>query len=315
MGHVFFQDDALGHDDLLRIEMQGVPPAPQGKSYSAWAQESGQRFLPLGPLTMNNGSVSFLYTNNTTHTNLLSLVQGVIVTQEDDGSTRSTPSGATLYQARFDTTSLPYIRDILYATPDLPAHSSVVNSMFESIKSMNDKSGSIADSLQVTHAYDLAIRQAIRIIEMVDGTAYARSSGDLPARYPSLLEVPIGLISSSTHTGYIDILARQLDNLQPLAAKNPTLEGHVQNVRYAVTDLKDWLQQVHNYDIQLLHARSLSNAMALGSALQLKQFAADAYTGRTIPPNAGPLPTLGSAGAYQAYTESQYMAALDMHHV
>ena len=64
--------------------------------------------------------------------------------------------------------------------------------------------------------------------------------------------------------------------------------------------------------VQILKAANIKSSSLVGVALQLKQLADDVYTGRTIPPNQGPLPILGSAGAYQAYIECQYMAALDL---
>jgi hypothetical protein len=61
-----------------------------------------------------------------------------------------------------------------------------------------------------------------------------------------------------------------------------------------------------------LKAANLKDPGIIGVALQLKNTAADSYVGRTIPPNPAPLPTLGSAGAAQAYTEAQYLAMLDV---
>jgi hypothetical protein len=187
--------------------------------------------------------------------------------------------------------------------------------MFETIKSMNDKAGSIVDSIQGTHDYALATRQAIRIIEMIDGTAYARSSADLPTNDPTYVNTPIGLLSSPTQAGYIDRLSTQLDKLSARAGTNPALLQHLRNVKNAITDLQDWLQKMRTYDVQLVKAADLNTPAVIGVALQLKQAAADSYTGRTLPPNEGPQPSLGSAGAYQAYIEAQYMATLDVRQV
>ena len=315
VGHVFFQDDALGHDDTLRLDMQQILPPPQGKTYVAWIQDSAHHLLPLGSLTVHNNSASLLYSGDVEHTNLLAIVQSITITLEDTGSQISTPKGTTVYQASVDTTSFQYIKNILYETPTLSAQQSVMVALFETIKSLNDKAGSIADSLQGTHDDVLATRQAIRIIEMIDGTEYARSSGDLPPGDPTYVNAQIGLLSSPTHVGYIDLLAAQLDQLWATAGNNSSLLQHVRNVKNAVADLQDWLQKIRMYDVQLLKAADLNNPAVIGVALQLKQAAADSYTGRTIPPNEGPQPTLGSAGAYQAYTEAQYMATLELRQV
>jgi hypothetical protein len=315
VGHIFFQDDALGHDDILHLDMQHISAPPQGKMYVAWLQDSAQHSLVLGPLTEQNGSFSLLYPGNAQHTNLLSIIQHITVTLENSGSNPAAPKGAVVYQASIDTASFQYIKNILYETPGLPPQQSVIIDMFETIKSMNDKAGSIVDSIQGTHDYALATRQAIRIIEMIDGTAYARSSADLPTNDPTYVNAPIGLLSSPTQTGYIDILSTQLDKLSARAGNNPALLQHLRNVKNAITDLQDWLQKMRTYDVQLLKAADLNTPAVIGVALQLKQAAADSYTGRTLPPNEGPQPSLGSAGAYQAYIEAQYMATLDVRQV
>jgi len=314
VGHVFFQDDALGHDDLLRLELHAVPPPPQGQRYYAWYQNAAGQTFPLGPLTLNQGTFGLLYPGDAQHTNLLSIVQTVFVTLEKASTIipATPPSHAKVYQASFAMASLPYIQHVLYMQPNFPSHSSLITGLLETIKGMNDKAGSIVDSLQGTHDYALARRQAIRIIEMIDGSSYALSSGDLPTNLPSLASVPVGLLSSPSQPGYLATLQTEIAKIQQTAGENSTLRQHAQNVSTALTDLQDWIQQMRTYDLQLLQAPDLSTSAMLSSALQLQQFAQDAYTGRTIPPNQSPQPIPGSAGAYQAFTEAQYMATLDV---
>jgi len=127
-----------------------------------------------------------------------------------------------------------------------------------------------------------------------------------------MLTLPAGLISSPTQPGYIDTLAGQVDKVKQTAGDNTGLRQHAQNVSNALVDLSDWIQKMRGYDVQILKATNLSDPAIASVALQLKQLAQDAYTGRTIPPNSGPLPVLNSAGAYQAYVECQYMATLDI---
>lgn len=312
VGHIFFQDDALGHDDLLRIELQNVPAPASGQQQVAWLQEKGHLTLRLGTLNVQNDSASLQYAGDAHHTNLLSVIQRVVVTTENSGTSSSSPKGPILYTAQFDATWLPYLKNILYLTPNLPPNSGVVTETIDALKSIDDKASSIVDSLRSTHDYGLARRQATRIIEILDNTHYAVSSGDQPATIPSTLSVPVGLFSSPTQTGYLDALSAQLDKLQQNASNSATLQEHVQHVRNAISDLKDWLQKLRAYDVLLVKAASLNDPALVGVALQLKQIAADSYTGRTVPPNNGPQPIAGSAGAYQAYVECQYMATLDI---
>lgn len=311
-GHVLFQDDALGHDDTLRLDIQNIAAPPQDQVYQAWLQDTSHHTLPLGTLAMSNTAATLLYAGNAQHSNLLAQMQGIVVTTENTGNTSSTPKGDVVYRATFDTASLQYIKNILYQTPGVPANSSVIVGMFNTIKSINDKAGSLVDSISGTHDYGLAKRQAIRILELVDGTKYARASGDLPKDTPSEVEAQIGLLSSPAQTGYIDILTAQLDKLQPTAANNAALQQHIQNVRNALVDLHNWVQSLRNYDVPLVQAKNIASPTLSSNALQVSQLASDAYTGRTLPPNDGPRPILGSAGVYIAYLECQYLATLDM---
>ncbi len=63
----------------------------------------------LGPLTLQNGTITYTYPGDKTHSNLLTKIQGFSITQESSGSTPQTPSNQTVYQAQFDTNtqSLP----------------------------------------------------------------------------------------------------------------------------------------------------------------------------------------------------------------
>jgi hypothetical protein len=315
VGRVFLQDDALGRDDTLRIAMQGIPAPAQGKHYFAWLQQSTGKVIPLGSLPIQNGSASLLYKGDEQHSNLLATMQAVIVTLEADGQNAPATfhSNAKVYQASFAPTMLPYIQHILYSLPSFPARGGLSAGLFDTVLGMNDKAASIVDSLRGKPTDDaLAIRQATRIIELIDGTKFARSSGDLPQALPSMLTLPVGLISSPTQQGYIDALATQVDKLKQVAGNNTELLRHIQNVDNALTDLRNWVAQMHTYDVQILSATNLRDPAMINVALQLKQLVQDAYTGRVVPPNDSPLPILGSAGATQAYAECQYLAALDM---
>lgn len=311
-GQVFFQDDALGRNDQLRIELSNIANPPAGSNYVAWLQDTDNHAGYLGVLPVNNGKVSYLYSGNAKHDNLLSFAQGIIITTESAGNTPKNPGDHIVYQAMYDSTILPNLKNLLYSTPGLPEKQAVASSMFETIKSINDKAVSVADSLQNTHDTGLAQRQATRIIELIDGSAYARSSGDRPAKLVGRINVGIGLISSPGQTGYIDLLDEQLDALKANAGNNTELLQHISNAKGAVVDLRDWVQKMRTYDVQILKAANLADPTITAIALQLKQEAANSYTGRTIPPDSSPRPTLGSAGAYQAYTETQYMATLNL---
>ncbi|GCE04061.1 serine/threonine protein kinase [Dictyobacter aurantiacus] len=311
-GTLFFLDDALGHNDQLHLNMSNIGAPAQGKSYYAWLQTDTQGFIPLGVLQVQNKMVDFMYGGDATHSNLLAHAQGIQITIEPTGSAPKAPGKQIAYQGSFPVATLAELKNILYSTPELPPGSAVIVNMFDTIKSMNDKAISIVDSLQQTKDYGLAKRQSTRLIEMIDGTSYARESGDLPAAIPPQLHTSIGLLSSPKQQGYLDILDKHLDKLKAAAANNTNLLQRIQNAKNGLQDLRGWLQQMRQNDVQILKATNLASNQNLSAALQLKQITAYAYTGRTIPPDTNPKPTPGSAGALQTYTEVQYLAALDL---
>ncbi len=313
--NIYFQDDALAHNDTLRIQLQNVAEPPQGKSYFAWLQDTKGNTTALGQLPApQKGSLSFSYPGDAHHTNLLLITQSIFVTLEDTDSNPQSPTGDKVYVATLNAPYFTPVKDILINTPELPGNQSVIVALFEAVKSMNDKANSIVDSLQGSgpHDYGLVRRQATRIVETIDGTNYARSVGDLPANVPSQLGTRIGLLSSPNQRGYIDLLSLYVEQVKQNAGKDATLLQHIQNVESAITDLKDWVQKMRTYAVHILKAAALTDPAIIGVALQLKEAAADSYTGHTIPPNNGPMPVLGSAGAYQAYIESQYLATLTL---
>jgi serine/threonine protein kinase len=305
---VFFQDGTQ-HNDQLHFNMQNVAPPPDGQTYFAWLQDTAQHTRPLGALSVRNGRSSFIYQGDG-KTNLIASTQGILITTEDVGNTPQVPGDHKVYQASFDPPLLEGLKSLLYATPGLPDQQSVVAVILDTLHSIDDKAGSVVDTLHADSA--LATRQATRILELLENSQQARSSGDLPAKYPLQINAPIGLLSSPSQPGYLDILDTQLKQLEPLVAHNTDAQQHLSNIKSALGDLRDWLQKMHDYDVQLLKAANLQDPATSSVALQLKQVAADSFTGRTIPPNASPLPAPGSAGAQQAYTEAQYMATLTL---
>jgi hypothetical protein len=310
-GHIFFQDDAFGQNDELRIDMQNVVGPPKGKSYFAWLQDTTGYTRPLGPLHVQNGQISFIYPGDNTHRNLLGTMQGLFITMRDQGSEPQFPDESNkVYQASFDADTLASLKNILYQTSGLPNNESITSEILDTIWSINDKAVSITDSLN--HDNALVIRQAARIIDLLDGSAYAAQIGDRPPRIVSDLNVPIGLLSSPIRVGYLDMLNQRLQQLQRISQDNPDRLQHIQHVENVIRNLRDWLQDLRSYDVQLLKSTNLSDPAILSSSLQLKQIAADCYLGRTIPPNIAPQPVLGSAGASQAHTEAQYLATLDL---
>jgi hypothetical protein len=258
-----------------------------------------------------------MYAGTAQHTNLLSLARSFFITLEVSNNQPQAPGGPKVYQGNVDMAALPYLQHLLYQGPGLPVKAGIASQLFETIKSINDKAGSIVDDLQGPHDYGLAWRQANRIITLVDGTDYAHTSGDLPANQPALLQVPVGILSSPSIPGYLDLMATEISHLQTVAGQNAAMQQHIQHINNALSDLRQWVANMRTYSSQIARTPlpQMGSAQVLDTALLLKKAAADSYTGRVIPPNDQPTLDSGSAGMYQAYVECQYLATVSLQKV
>src|SRR5207248_10368014 len=91
VGDVLLQGDALGKNDMLHIEVQNVPDPPQGNHYFAWLRNVSGQAIPMGTLTLQNGSATLLYPGNASHSNLLAFIRGVFVTEQNHGTSAPAP--------------------------------------------------------------------------------------------------------------------------------------------------------------------------------------------------------------------------------
>src|SRR5205085_4009319 len=105
VGHIFFQNDSSGQNDVLRIELQNIPDPTPGKSYYAWLVIDGQRNQPtptlLGRLSVSSGQVNFLYPGDAHHSDLLASISGLLITEDAAKGTPSFPSSKEVYTVAF----------------------------------------------------------------------------------------------------------------------------------------------------------------------------------------------------------------------
>lgn len=308
-GRVFLLDSTEGRNSQLRVDLYQFDVPAIGKEYFAWMLKADQSFLPLGPLTVDlEGTASITYAGDEEHTNLMSIIQGVTITLEEAASSPQTPSTEKVYEAAFSTTQLQHLKDILYITPNFPENTSLATALLDTISSIKEKATSVNTSFGGDN--ELVIRQASRIIDGIDGTEYAEESGDRPSNVPSYGRIDRGLLSAPDQSGIIDLFDQKLDALsQTLKDDDPT-QKNIEGVKNALTNLREWLESLRQQTVLLLHASDMKDPALDNVVLQIKLLADDAYTGRVIPPETSPQPTIGSAGAVQAYSQAQYLAAL-----
>ncbi len=310
VGQVFLQDDALGRSSAARLELANIPEPPTGKTYYGWLKTEGQPAISLGKLTVSNGKISTVYPGNDKHTNLLAYIESLSITEEDSQATPKQPTGKEVYRGSLNEKALPDLKKMLYQNPDSPDKRGTAVNTLDTISSLTEKAGTISDYLQNNKDVNLAIRQSVRIVEMLDGTDTARQVGDLPGKYNTDLNLSVGLLTVNGKTGYIDMLSNELDGVEKNAGNDFDTKKHIQNVRNAITDLRDWLQKMRTYTVEMLKSKSFKEPVVATNALQVKKLAQDAYAGRIVPPNTTAQNNSGSAGALQAYNEGQLLTVI-----
>jgi len=83
VGHIFFQDDALGHDIHCVSISNKFPLLLKAKHMLHGYRTRLTMSSRLDRSRQKNGSASLLYAGDVEHTNLLSVVQSITVTLED----------------------------------------------------------------------------------------------------------------------------------------------------------------------------------------------------------------------------------------
>jgi len=92
----FGQNTSQGIADKLTIDLHNIQSPPAGKSYYAWFlpdsnNPEGQPFV-LGKVTVDHGTIHYLYPGNQQHDNLLASNSRFLITEEDASTTPIVPS-------------------------------------------------------------------------------------------------------------------------------------------------------------------------------------------------------------------------------
>ncbi len=85
-----------GANDEFQINLHNISAPPSGKSYYAWlmadsSQVEGAALL-LGKLSVNNGTINFMYPGDAQHTNLLATYSSFLITEEDANTSPVAPT-------------------------------------------------------------------------------------------------------------------------------------------------------------------------------------------------------------------------------
>ncbi|MEO8971223.1 MAG: serine/threonine-protein kinase [Ktedonobacteraceae bacterium] len=340
VGHAYFISSGLlssnpgssqGITDQLQIKLGNIPPPQSGKAYYAWLLNDinlDAKAIPLGQLTVNNGTEVLSFGGDASHTNLLATNSRFLITEEDSAAPPVSPSldpTTYRYYAGFsqkrpnpqDPTSYSlydHIRHLLASDPKVAAAGLTGGLdiwLYRNTQKILEWAGSARDAWKDKNAAFIQ-RQLTRIIDYLDGSTYARQ--DLPGQ--KLLADPtiakIGLLTFDPVTqdppGYlyhIDKHLREIIALPETSTGQRALAIQINSAINAVAALfeamrTDVLQLYHMTTAQLLgsNSRSLLDTVAT--------FANDAFVGQI---NSQAQVT---EGVVQIHYEIQQMATFDV---
>ncbi len=213
VGHAYFESSGQfienstnGLNDELHLIMHSIPGPASGKSYYLWLLSDRTQkpvvSIALGTVAVNHGTIDSLYVTPK-HTNLIATTSRLLITEE---STTPAPVNFSFnkntwrYYAEIPQTfpspgaphrgALTYLRFLLFESNKLAIqglHGGHALRLLRNTQKVLEWSGSARDEWDLKN-YGLMHRHFIRILEYLDGSAFA--SADLP-RGTSLLVNPL----------------------------------------------------------------------------------------------------------------------------
>ena len=305
IGQAFFvssgqlqEGNSQGIADELEINLSNIPHPAAGKSYFAWLlgdricgldstnpnfrcdpkDPKHERVIKptvpifLGRLTVNNGTVHFLYPGDQQNTDLIGITSRLLITEESATSTPTRPSAdqrTWRYYAEIPQTRSPNgkhhrviddFRDLLYDASILKSLGIRGGSdiwLLRNTEKVLEWAGSARDAWTSGNTA-LIHRQVIRILDYLDGITLVKT--DLHANPALLVDPTLGyaplndLVANQEINSYVDRMNNQLVGLLPLPGVTPTMVKLARQADYALLHyVKTWLGLVHQYAKQLFY--------------------------------------------------------------
>ncbi|HEY1349520.1 MAG TPA: protein kinase [Ktedonobacteraceae bacterium] len=314
IGHAYFVSSGLlsanpetvqGITDELQIRLEQVPAPPVGKSYYGWllnAKTLEWLPIPLGPLTVRNGTLVYFYPGDAQHADLLATNSRFLITLGDIASPPTTPDASALaYYAAFSETVHPFgtekfslydhIRHLLANDPKVQAAGLTGGLdiwLYRNTEKMLEWAGSARGAaLPATRNLPLLRRQLARIIDYLDGIAYAQR--DLPGTplYVDPTIARIGLLTfdpaNQNPPGYLYHMDKHLHEISVLPETTEAQRKLTLQIDQGINAVNAWDQQIRSDVLALL---KMSDTQLVGSLNLLDEVATlanDAFVGKVNP--------------------------------
>jgi hypothetical protein len=339
VGHVFFlssgqvsDSSSQGIADQVQVDLSNVPAPAPGKAYYAWLQSDDpveSQTILLGRLTVSHGTAHLSYAGDSQHTNLLSLSDRFLVTEESAAVTPALPSldkSAWRYQAVIPHTPNPqdsehhfslldHLRHLLASDPTLqklglPGGLDIW--LFRDAQKILEWAGSARDDWNLGDT-GLMHRQFIRILDYLDGIEFVQ--GDVPPGTPVLVDPHIGRVgllqfdANQQPPGYLHHIAIHLQGVVQSPGSNSEQQALAQQISAALSKVQALYEKIRQDAIQLVRMSDaqLRQPAALALLDTMVKQAQDAFLGQ-FDPQSGEI----QSGITQIHYAIQRLATLDV---
>lgn len=322
-GHAYFVSSGLlsanpdtatvqGITDELEVRLEHVPALPSGKGYYGWLLNAKkQAWLPIplnpsGPLTVNNGTLTFAYPGDAQHSDLLATNSRFLITVGDIGAPPLNPDKSSLvYYAEFSEVTHPFgteqfslydhIRHLLANDPKVAAAGLTGGLdiwLYRNTQKMLEWADSARSAAQpATRDLPFLRRQLTRMIDYLDGDTYTQLQTDLPGQ-PLLVDpaiAKIGLLTFDTVNqnppGYLYHIVKHLHEVATLPESTETQKALALQIDRGLNAVDAWDHTIRNDVLTLFHMddAQLASSQAQSLLNEVATLANQALVGQVNP--------------------------------
>ncbi len=332
-------NSSQGIEDTLQINLHNISAPAAGKSYYAWllgdktpslATSCGppgtKPFIFLGKLVVDHSNVSYLYTGDAQHTNLLALTSRFLITEDNADSPPAsalTNQSTWRYYAQLSqtidpknvaqTSILNNLRCLLYASTDLESdgiHGGIEAQLYKNTYQVWQAAVMAKNSSGNPH---LIRNKVVSILDYLDGSQKVKQ--DVPSNTPLLVDDPLArvpllaFVRGQNFDSYLDRTSGQLNTIQGNSNATPDILNLAANAQTAISNVQGWLGRVRD-DARLLVKMSndqLLQSTALTILQDMQTQADNAFNGLIDPST-----NQAQAGIKQLHNDIQNLASFEV---
>jgi len=284
-----------GISDEVLVDLHNIPAPAPGKSYYGWllgdANQSDVSWVPLGELSVNQGSVHSLYPGDSAHTNLLNDMSRFVLTEADASTAPTSPvidrSTWRYYGEIYQVPSvkdpnhfslLDHLRHLLVQAPELKALGLPGGLSIWLVRNVEEIAKWALSAKERWEIKDIPFmrQQLVNILYYLDGECTQQDLQGMPPGTPTTPEN--GTIARIAHFAllnpcvqeeqeqanalkqvfqhvphnYVDHLVFHMAGVLQSQGATGDLHTLAVQINTAINNVKNWLGQMHQDAIQLL---------------------------------------------------------------